>query len=305
MNVEIPRRGVIALTLAVSVGALASSETARDLLDAFAPLSGRTWGRAGATLPDTISSPYGAATLHRDEEGIPQIEAEDPAAAYYAVGYVQAFDRLFGMDLQRRIMRGTLSEVVGERSGVVEDDIFYAKMDFAEAASAAKRRNEGTEVEPIARAYVEGVNDAIENEPLPIEFGVLDFEPAEWTLEDSMLVALNISWFLNGNFDGFSDNSDVQEALGSAVYNELHPEPFSHDYPIIREGMDAGGVAWSEDSPFDPSSETDDSSGLSTELASYLKRFEPPESFGSNSWVVSASIPRVAVRSSPTTRTSC
>ena len=293
------RRAVIAAALVGGAGALAASDTAREFLGMFAPLSGTLWGATDRHLPETVESPHGEATLYRDDEGVPQIEADTDEAAYFAVGYVQAFDRLFGMDLQRRIMRGEVAAAVGDMEGMVEDDIFHMEMDFVGAAEAAVERNRGTDVEPISSAFVDGVNAAIEDEPLPLEFRVLDYEPDPWTLEDSMLMSLNISWFLNGSFGdlGEGDEDEVREALGEEVYSILHPEGYHHEYPIIREWMDARGVPWADDeSGEDESADGDDetssdgsgtTTSLSPELLEYLRSHEPPESFGSNSWVVS------------------
>lgn len=52
--------------------------------------------------------------MYYDEYGVPHIVAENKKALAFAVGYIQAKDRLFQMDLHRRIMKGQLSEVFGE-----------------------------------------------------------------------------------------------------------------------------------------------------------------------------------------------
>jgi hypothetical protein len=53
----------------------------------------------------TIETSYGNAEVYYDEYGVPHIEVANEGALYYAVGYVQARDRLFQMDLGRRRMR--------------------------------------------------------------------------------------------------------------------------------------------------------------------------------------------------------
>ena len=48
-----------------------------------------------------------------DAMGIPQIWAKSETDAYFALGYQHAADRMFQMDLSRRIARGKLSEMLG------------------------------------------------------------------------------------------------------------------------------------------------------------------------------------------------
>ncbi|MFX0117431.1 MAG: penicillin acylase family protein, partial [Candidatus Hodarchaeota archaeon] len=53
-------------------------------------------------------------TVYRDEWGVPHIYAENEHDLYYAVGWVHAQDRLWQLDIQKRMFTGTLSEVVGD-----------------------------------------------------------------------------------------------------------------------------------------------------------------------------------------------
>src|SRR5215218_3988516 len=52
-------------------------------------------------------------TIHRDERGIPYVEAQNDEDLYFGQGYATAADRLWQMDLFRRTARGELAEVVG------------------------------------------------------------------------------------------------------------------------------------------------------------------------------------------------
>jgi len=51
--------------------------------------------------------------IYRDEYGIPHIFAKNEHDLYFALGYVTAQDRLWQMDLSRRIAAGRLSEIFG------------------------------------------------------------------------------------------------------------------------------------------------------------------------------------------------
>ncbi|NKE36197.1 penicillin acylase family protein [Natronococcus sp. JC468] len=267
------RRGLLAGALAAGVGGLTLTG-ARELLEAFAPLSGTAWDTADRSLSERVASPHGEATVRYDENGVPSIAADTEPAAYFAVGYVQAFDRLAQLDLQRRVMRGRVSELAGE--GSLEDDEFHVAMDFAGAAEATWGHVAETPAGPLVEAYADGVNAAIEREGLPLEFELLGYEPEPWTPVDSMLMEKQISWDLTGNF-GELRRALVADRLGEDVTAELFPERLDHDVPILRESLedaaDVGSVAGAD--------------AVGTALIDWLSRFESPPGVGSNSWVVS------------------
>ncbi|WP_121742728.1 penicillin acylase family protein [Natronorubrum halophilum] len=291
MPADTTRRGVLAGALAAGIGGLTLTG-ARELLEQFAPLSGRAWNAADRTLSESVESPHGEATVRVDDDGVPHVEADDEAAAYFAVGYVQAFDRLFQLDLQRRVMRGQLSELVGDAT--LEDDEFHVRMAFAEAAEATWEHIVGTPAGALVEAYADGVNEAIEREPLPLEFELLGYEPREWTPVDSMLMEKQISWDLTGNF-GELRRELVADRLGEELAETLYPERLDHDTPILRDAVDADRLEGGDsDSGDETGSETGNSDGsndavdaVGSELASWLSRFESPTGVGSNSWVVS------------------
>ena len=52
-------------------------------------------------------------SVRRDDRGIPYIEAKNDADLYFAQGYVTASDRLWQMDLMRRLARGETAEIFG------------------------------------------------------------------------------------------------------------------------------------------------------------------------------------------------
>jgi penicillin amidase len=254
-----------------------------------APLSGEAWtpadganpGSVGervdraVTGPVTVESPYGAATVRYDRDGVPHIEAENEQALAFAVGYVQARDRLFQMDLQRRLMAGNLSAAFGEQA--VESDTFHRQMGFRDAADASWRAIEGGETAASIEAYSAGVNHYIETQPLPLEFRLNDYEPTRWTPQDALLVAKLVSWSLSGSFDDLRGET-VAQRLPAAT--DLYPRQLGHSAAIVasaRPGPETARLAPAE-------SATGDSRALYESLA----RYEAPAGLGSNSWVVSS-----------------
>src|SRR5512143_2095056 len=71
-----------------------------------------------ATLPGfdgrvSVAGPAAPVDIARDDYGIVTIRAGSEADAAFAMGYAHAQDRLFQMDLTRRLATGRLSEIVG------------------------------------------------------------------------------------------------------------------------------------------------------------------------------------------------
>jgi len=281
------RRAVLASVLAAGSAGLAASDAAA-LLDSFAPLSGETWDAADRSLPETVESPHGAATVARDEFGVPQVEADAEPAAYFAVGYCQGFDRLFAMDLQRRAMRGRLSEVIGEAT--LDSDEFNVAMGFTDAAEATWNVVSETRAGPLVEAFADGVNAAMDDLPLPLESELIGYEPGPWTPVDSMLMEKQISWTLTGSF-GELRRALVADRLGADRAETLFPTRYDHDETILdgtetRLGEAPESVPGADERR-SGGRPADSASPVNPVLTDWLSGFESPTGVGSNSWVVS------------------
>ena len=283
MDRETTRRAVLGAGLAGGVAAGVLSPL-RTYLKGFAPLSGSVWGAAQGGRRSSVDSPYGPAELRYDNAGVPHVSAGDESSLYFAAGYVQATDRLFQMDLQRRLARGQLSAVVG--SAAVEADEFHRKLLFAEAAEATADHVRETRAGPPAEAYVDGVNAAIEGESLPLEFRLLGYEPEPWTLGDSMCVEKLIAWGLTGSFRTLR-RALVEDIFGAEMAAQLYPDRFEETTPIVREHHDPPvfGAGLGID-PADSAEPGRTGRAVDRETIDWLTRFEPPRRLGSNSWVV-------------------
>ncbi|MCX8172444.1 MAG: penicillin acylase family protein, partial [Archaeoglobaceae archaeon] len=196
-------------------------------MDMLAPFSGSIW--TFETKKD-VKSPYGRVEVYYDEYGVPHFVANDEKALAFAIGYVQARDRLFQMDLHRRIMRGELSEVFGE--DFYESDVFHKKMDFVKAAEITWKNLENSRIGELLRAYSDGVNHYIETERLPIEFQLLNYKPEKWQPIDTLLISKEIAWGLTGNFWDLK-RAVIVEKLGEKAL-ELYPISLKHNYTILR-----------------------------------------------------------------------
>ncbi|MGB7202860.1 MAG: penicillin acylase family protein [Pyrinomonadaceae bacterium] len=139
-------------------------------------------------------------TVRRDERSIPYIEAKTDDDLYFVQGYVTASDRLWQMELLRRVARGETAEIFGNVA--LEEDKRYRRFGFATIAEKSL-----SELSPQLRSaldnYARGVNAYIatlDDNTLPIEFKILQFKPRQWTAADSVVIgkiladALSTTW---------------------------------------------------------------------------------------------------------------
>lgn len=259
--------GVGCLLLVLTVGFVGGG-----LLSLSAPYSGTAWETVEQGQ-ETVETPYGPATVTYDRYGVPQVNASSTEALYYAVGYVQARDRLFQMDLFRRQMRGNLSEVFGEAT--VESDRFHREMDFGTAADRQWASLQGTELEEPMRAYAAGVNEYIDTGTLPLEFRLNDYRPREWSPEDTLVVGKRATWGLSGEFSDLQRATVEQRVPGAA---SLYPDRLDHDASVLELAGDGA----TDSQPTARSLQ-----GAYADLYESLSAFDRPPGAGSNNWVVS------------------
>lgn len=122
-------------------------------------------------------------TVYFDDIGVPHINAQNQEDAYRALGYVHAQDRLWQMELIRRIAPGRLSEILGEAT--VETDAFFKGLGIVENAQESIDKLDKNSVPYLlTMAYLDGINQFIENGPTPIEFTLLGIEKTKYTIND-------------------------------------------------------------------------------------------------------------------------
>lgn len=127
-------------------------------------------------------------TIRRDERGIPYIEAKSDADLYFAQGYATASDRLWQMDLYRRVARGETAEIFGKAA--LEGDRRWRKFGFSQIVEETYKTYT-PEHRAILENYARGVNAYIaglDEKTLPAEFQILKYRPAEWKPTDSMII---------------------------------------------------------------------------------------------------------------------
>ena len=172
----------------------------------------------------------------RDADDIPHIFAANKSDALFGLGYAHAQDRLWQMELQRRIGHGRLSEVLGEAA--LPQDRFLRTVGFGRAARTAWTSTPDWAKAQID-AYIAGINAFIATHHgagLPPEFSLLRFEPEPWTGPDVIVWVKMMAWDLSGNYSFELLRHDLVAAVGAERMAQLMPR-----YP--QDGLSIVGRA--------------------------------------------------------------
>lgn len=226
-----------------------------------AVLAGLWWfvWRALPVTAGELSAPVAAAVrVGRDENGVPHIAAESLEDALFAQGFVTAQDRFFQMELVRRHVAGELAEIFGPRA--VASDIEFRHLNLYEMARRLARNMRAGDRAAMA-AYARGVNYYLESnlDRLPVEFRVLRYDPAPWSIADSILVGLNMFVGLSSTWKSELLKEQMAEAGDPAKVEFLFPlgggaeQPGSNAWVIGGAHTASGGPILANDTHLQPS----------------------------------------------------
>lgn len=181
------------------------------------------------SLPQTtgtvqLSGLQGAVDIVRDGHGVPHIFATTDSDAIFALGYVHAQDRMWQLEMNRRIGNGRMSEILG--NATLSIDKFQRTIGYARLVRKEYDLLE-TRTQELLQAYAAGVNAWIaEDHLLPPEFLILGVKPEPWTVYDSLVWAKMMAWDLGGDYDLELLRAKLLAALGPERAIQLLP-----DYP--------------------------------------------------------------------------
>ena len=208
-------------------------------------------------------------TVHFDQNGVPHINAQTQKDAYTALGYVHAQDRLWQMELIRRIAPGRLSEIFGDK--LVETDVFFAGLGLVEDANKSIAKIDiNSEAYKLTMAYLDGVNQFVEEGATPIEYNLIGLEKTKFTVND----VYNVFGYMSFSF-AIAQKTDpllqeIKEKLGDNYLAELEIPVYSNTAllkseknPIVKASFAKAMTAMYEQLPISPF-------------------------IGSNSWVIAA-----------------
>ncbi len=245
--------------------------------------------------------------VYFDDYGVPQIYAQNQDDAYFTEGYLHAQDRLWQMDLTRRVAEGRLSEVLG--SSVIEFDKLFRTIGIHRFAYNWYS-NISPDSKKILESYTAGVNKFIETHynNLPVEFDALNYKPDPWKPENSLMLARMMGWDLNIAWYTDYIMGEVLSKTGMEKTSLIFPDT---NITIYTKPVEETADSTAEDEETDTPKkrrQRNETGMLGNDNAEYLKQvsalgkgfFELNQSYrqyfnmnvshvGSNSWVVSGS----------------
>ncbi len=206
--------------------------------------------------------------VYYDEYAIPHIYANEISDAYLAFGYIHAKDRLWQMELLRRIAPGRLSEIFGTR--MIETDKFFRILGIHDQsireANDFYQRSEG-DLRRLVESYIKGVNLFMENGNRPVEYRILGVDVEPFSLTD----IYNIMGYMSFSFSVAHKTEPIADfifqQLGTEYLNELDLH-IDSTTTLIRSDIGA------------------DYSKLSMHVEDIKSELPVPELIGSNSWVI-------------------
>lgn len=250
-------------------------------------------------------------TVERDNWGVPHIRANSLEDLVEAQGYVMAQDRLWQMDLLRRVARGQLSEVLGPATLEIDKD--FRLMNFSRAADRdiAMLPPESARV---LEAYARGVNRFIQehDSTLPMEFTLLHYKPKPWQPSDTLMISCYMYRTLTDTRKRELNRAIVTAKVGPELAHDLFSQDAAMDHFVVGDpnaDKDAKGAEQSnsdgeDDDDMDSEdvlkaeretyaapgveSEPDLTSALAADVAAWLGESQRDlrQALGSNNWVV-------------------
>ena len=175
-----------------------------------------------------------------DENAVPHIFAHSLRDAYCLLGWAHARDRLWQMEMLRRMGQGRVAEILGPpwlasdiRARIL--GLYHeAKQDYA-AAEPAVRED--------VNAYVGCINAYLADprRQLSEEFKVFGVSPEPWQPEDTFIWARLIALQLSGNYS--------EEVLRARLRTEVTPATLDALFPGSRReaAASSGGASGSVD----------------------------------------------------------
>jgi len=209
-----------------------------------------------------------AVRVYFDDYGIPHIFASNEADAYRALGYVHAQDRLWQMELIRRVAAGRLAEIFGP--DLVKTDKLFRGLGIDVAAEKTiQDLDTNSQHFLLATAYLEGINHFMDEGVSPIEFKLLGIEKEHYSLKD----IYNVYGYMSFSFAQAHKTdpllTDLKEMLGSQYLADLDVD-ISPSTTLIRNSRGMKRMA----------------ANIGLEVSKLMEGLPVPPFIGSNSWVV-------------------
>lgn len=166
--------------------------------------------RSGEVAVTGLKAPV---TVRYDEAGVPHIQAQNEADLYRTLGWVHAQDRLFQMEMMRRLSRGELAEVLGPK--LLPTDKLMRTLTLRDEADKRAAMLDGNAPSTQAlQAYLDGVNAFQDSHPAPLEFALLGIPKRPFTTADTLSVAGYLAYSFASAFRTGPVLTQIRDELG-------------------------------------------------------------------------------------------
>lgn len=244
---------ILVLAALVCIGLLFFIQSLKPTYDGSLDISG---------LSDEVQVFY-------DDYGIPHIYAQTEEDAYVALGFLHAQDRLWQMEVVRRIAPGRLSEIFGK--SVLKTDQFFRTLgidSYSAEAATTFDKGENKPMKTSALAYLRGINNFVERGPTPLEFLILGIDKTKFSVKDMY----NTIGYMSFSFAAAQRTDPVLSKIltehGLQYLNDLnvHVDPAT----TLLKSNPREGI----------------SDDLAVHVGSIMDNLPIPAWIGSNSWVI-------------------
>jgi penicillin amidase len=195
--------------------------------------------RLAAIGDSRLSGPVGKPVeILRDRAGVPHIFAHSGSDLYFGLGVAMAQDRLWQMDRLRRRSLGRQAEILGP--SYVAADIAHLTVGIDAMAEREPALMDG-ETHALVTAFTAGINRQIAafGTAPPIEFQLLGYAPAPFTVGDIVAIARGIWWSLNGRIDRIAA-AEAARFLPTEALRTAYLTPEASENIVLPPGIGSG-----------------------------------------------------------------
>jgi len=170
-----------------------------------------------------------------DTWGVPHVYADSLTDLVRAQGYLHAQDRLWQLEVNRRIVAGRMAELVGEVA--VPLDRWMRTLSLRHVAEQEVALL-SVEVRGLLEAYAQGVDARIGEGRLPVEFSLLRHHPEPWSVVDSLAWTKMMALTLCVNWETEILRARIIDRIGPQRAAELEPDYAQGRPYVVPDGVD-------------------------------------------------------------------
>ena len=209
-------------------------------------------------------------SAHRDEAGVPHVQADSWLDAVYALGYLHALDRPTQMYFARTVASGRAAERISNRPDLLEMDQFLRRAGIHRQLADEVEKLPANVLEQL-EWYCRGVNDGFEEVGRTLPMWAVGFRPEPWDPEAVLLIGNLLS------FAGLAiGEQEAQRVMMELVQLGIEDDRLRELFSPYLDGVD-----------FEPLRDLRLAKQLSDDALELLA--DLPRLAGSNAWAVAPS----------------